>query len=123
MLFWSENRPEWVVALWGSILEGVIAVPLDFRSSAALVERIAAIVNARALLIGDAVGSPAVIPALCGLCGEICIRGEQGGAFAPAAPGRCRGDSFHLRRHRRAQGRHDHASQYPCESEAHRRRH
>lgn len=59
ILLWSENRPEWVVALWGCLLEGVIAVPIDFRSSASVVERIAAIVTARALLIGDSVEPPA----------------------------------------------------------------
>ena len=34
VVFWSENRPEWMAALWGCLLEGVIAVPMDFRSSA-----------------------------------------------------------------------------------------
>ena len=66
ILFWAENRPEWVVALWGSILEGVIAVPVDFRSSANVVERIAAIVNARALLIGEALEPPQASPAPSG---------------------------------------------------------
>jgi hypothetical protein len=28
VLFWSENRPEWVAALWGCLIEGVIAVPV-----------------------------------------------------------------------------------------------
>lgn len=55
VLFWSENRPEWVAALWGCLLEGVIAVPVDYRSSADLVLRIQHIVQARALLIGDEV--------------------------------------------------------------------
>ncbi len=58
ILFWAENRPEWVVALWGSILEGVIAVPIDFRSSANVVARIAGIVNARALLVGEGLQAP-----------------------------------------------------------------
>jgi len=58
ILVWGENRPEWVVALWGSILEGVIVVPIDFRSSATVVERIAGIVSARALLIGEALHAP-----------------------------------------------------------------
>src|SRR5688572_29509095 len=31
---WSENRPEWVVALWGCLLEGVVLVPIDYRASA-----------------------------------------------------------------------------------------
>jgi long-chain acyl-CoA synthetase len=58
ILFWGENRPEWVIALWGSILEGVTAVPIDFRSSARIVERIAGIVSARALLIGEGLDPP-----------------------------------------------------------------
>jgi long-chain acyl-CoA synthetase len=56
VLFWSENRPEWVAALWGCLIEGVIAVPIDYRSSADLVRRVNGIVHARALLVGDEVG-------------------------------------------------------------------
>ena len=55
VLFWSENRPEWVAALWGCLIEGVIAVPIDYRSSADLVRRVNAIVQARVLLVGDEV--------------------------------------------------------------------
>ena len=55
VLFWSENRPEWVAALWGCLLEGVIAVPVDYRSSPDLVRRIQTIVQARVLLVGDEV--------------------------------------------------------------------
>src|SRR3954470_5655070 len=58
VLFWSENRPEWIVALWGCLLEGVVAVPIDYRSSADLVRRIGAIVQARILLAGDEVSPP-----------------------------------------------------------------
>jgi long-chain acyl-CoA synthetase len=58
IVLWGENRPAWVVALWGCLLEGVIAVPIDFRSSPALVTRIAGLVEARALLIGDGLVAP-----------------------------------------------------------------
>ncbi|MBE3074806.1 MAG: AMP-binding protein, partial [Actinobacteria bacterium] len=60
IILWGENRPEWIVALWGCLLEGVIAVPIDYRASADLVHRIRKIVEARVLLIGDDVdvGSP-----------------------------------------------------------------
>jgi len=27
ILFWSENRPEWVAAFWGCVVAGVIVVP------------------------------------------------------------------------------------------------
>jgi long-chain acyl-CoA synthetase len=52
---WSENRPEWIVALWGCLLEGVVLVPIDYRASAAFLERVAAIVSARAILAGEVV--------------------------------------------------------------------
>ncbi len=55
VVLWSENRPEWVAALWGCLIEGAIAVPIDYRSSADFVRRIAGIVEARAILLGDAV--------------------------------------------------------------------
>ena len=55
VILWGENRPEWVAALWGCLLEGVVAVPIDFRSTADFVKRIAAIVEARAILAGDSV--------------------------------------------------------------------
>ena len=33
VLFWSENRPEWIAALWGCLLQGIVAVPIDYRAS------------------------------------------------------------------------------------------
>lgn len=53
VILYGENRPEWIIALWGCLLEGVIAVPIDYRSSAEFVDRIQAIVNARLVLTGD----------------------------------------------------------------------
>jgi len=55
IIFWSENRPEWIVALWGALSEGVIVVPVDYRSSADLLRRIQAVVKPRAALVGDEV--------------------------------------------------------------------
>ena len=42
VLFWSENRPEWIVALWGCLLQGVVAVPIDYRASADFLQRVRA---------------------------------------------------------------------------------
>lgn len=53
IILWSENRPEWIAAFWGAILAGVVVVPVDYRSSAEFVRRIAAIVSARTVFIGD----------------------------------------------------------------------
>ena len=55
VVLWSENRPEWLVVLWGCLLEGVIVVPIDYRSSPDLMLRIADIVDAKAIVTGDVV--------------------------------------------------------------------
>ncbi|HET7698726.1 MAG TPA: AMP-binding protein [Vicinamibacterales bacterium] len=57
---WSENRPEWVAALWGALLEGVVVVPIDYRASAEFLLKVASIVDARAVLVGDAVDAAAI---------------------------------------------------------------
>ena len=49
VVIWSENRPEWIVALWGCLLRGVVLVPIDYRASADFLRRVAAIVDARAI--------------------------------------------------------------------------
>ena len=53
VVFWGENRAEWIVALWGCVIEGVVVVPIDYRASAVLVDRIQQIVESRGILIGD----------------------------------------------------------------------
>ncbi len=52
---WSENRPEWIAALWGALLEGVVVVPIDYRASAEFLSKVSGIVDAKAILVGDAV--------------------------------------------------------------------
>lgn len=58
VVIWSENRPGWIGALWGCILGGIVAVPLDYRVSSELLLKITQLVNAKALLIGDEVSLP-----------------------------------------------------------------
>ena len=53
VLFWGENRPEWIVAFWGCLLRGAVVVPIDYRASAAFLEAVARRVDARLLLVGD----------------------------------------------------------------------
>jgi long-chain acyl-CoA synthetase len=57
---WSENRPEWIVAFWGCLLEGVILVPIDYRASETFLARVAEIVDARAILVGEVVDATAL---------------------------------------------------------------
>ena len=54
IVLWSENRAEWLAVLWGCLLEGVVLVPVDYRSPADLVLRIADIVDAKAIVVGEA---------------------------------------------------------------------
>jgi long-chain acyl-CoA synthetase len=53
IIIYSENRPEWLFALWGAILSGVVVVPIDYRSSQDFVGRIKAIVDARLIYTGQ----------------------------------------------------------------------
>jgi long-chain acyl-CoA synthetase len=54
-VIWSENRPEWIVAFWGSLLAGVVLVPMDYRISADMVRHVRDKVNAKLVLVGDEV--------------------------------------------------------------------
>ena len=62
VLFWCENRPEWIVAFWGCLLDGIVVVPIDYRASADVLLRIGRIVAAKLILIGD----------------DVALRGEPG---------------------------------------------
>jgi long-chain acyl-CoA synthetase len=67
--FWGENRPEWVACYWGCLLDGIVVVPIDYRSSTAFVEKVCRLVSARILLTGedvapaapDGTGTPAAV--------------------------------------------------------------
>ena len=53
VVFWGENRPEWVACYWGCLLAGIIAVPIDYRSSAEFVLKVRGLVDARLILVGE----------------------------------------------------------------------
>ena len=53
VIFWGENRPEWIACYWGCLISGIVVVPIDYRSSADFVRKVAGIVEARLVLIGD----------------------------------------------------------------------
>ncbi len=55
LLIWSENRPEWVCVFWGCVARGVHVVPVDYRSSTDLVQRIHGEVQAQLIVTGEAV--------------------------------------------------------------------
>jgi long-chain acyl-CoA synthetase len=58
IVIWSENRIEWVVALWATLLARAVLVPVDYRASADLVGRISELVRARLVLVGQEVEAP-----------------------------------------------------------------
>ena len=53
VVFWSENRPEWIVAFWGCLLGGIVVVPIDYRASPDFLVRVCRIVAAKLVLIGQ----------------------------------------------------------------------
>src|SRR5688500_2219650 len=56
VVFWGENRPEWIACYWGCLLNGIVVVPVDYRSSADFVRKVTGVVDARLLLVGDETG-------------------------------------------------------------------
>ncbi len=64
VIFYGENRPEWIVALWGCLLAGAVAVPIDYRSPIDFLERVRAKVKARLILAGGDVAMPTPAEAL-----------------------------------------------------------
>ena len=59
IVLWGENRPEWIVAFWGAVLNGVAVVPIDFRASADFLLKVRSVVDARIVIVGDDVVAPA----------------------------------------------------------------
>jgi long-chain acyl-CoA synthetase len=53
VVFFCENRAEWIVAFWGCLLGGIIVVPIDYRASPDFLERVSRIVGAKLVLVGQ----------------------------------------------------------------------
>ena len=90
VVVWGENCPDWIVALWGCLLARAVLVPVDYRASAALVERVAAIVHPQVLLVGDGLTAPRVDAsvAVWPLRGAAAHRAAAGGDAAGASGAR-----------------------------------
>ncbi|MDA1093638.1 MAG: AMP-binding protein [Acidobacteria bacterium] len=55
VLLWGENRPEWIIAFWGCLLRGIVAVPIDYRASPTFLQKVAQLVSAQIVVVGDEV--------------------------------------------------------------------
>jgi long-chain acyl-CoA synthetase len=53
VVFWGENRPEWLACYWGCLISGIVGVPIDYRSSTDFVAKVRGLVHAKVVLIGD----------------------------------------------------------------------
>jgi long-chain acyl-CoA synthetase len=53
VVFWGENRPEWIVCYWGAVISGVVVVPIDYRASGEFLQKVTAIVEARVIVVGE----------------------------------------------------------------------
>ena len=58
VVFWGENRPEWLMAFWGCLLRGAVVVPVDYRTSGNFLQKVGRTVNAKVVLVGDDVSQP-----------------------------------------------------------------
>ena len=85
VVLWGENRSEWVAAFWGCLLVRAVVVPLDVRTSADLLARVAARVDARIVVVGDE--APAAAPAPGTVHWRLSeVLAAQGAGAAPPAP-------------------------------------
>jgi long-chain acyl-CoA synthetase len=80
VVFWSENRIEWLTAFWGCLLRGATVVPVDFRASEDLLRRIVDVVKAKVVLVGDEVRRPSIEGA------KIWAMQGLGGTSEPGTP-------------------------------------
>ena len=55
LIIWSENRPEWMVAFWACVVEGIVVVPIDYRQSLEFLRHVQSVVQARLILVGEEV--------------------------------------------------------------------
>ncbi len=53
VVFWGENRPEWIACYWGCLIAGLVVVPIDYRSSPDFVLKVRGLVDARVVLVGE----------------------------------------------------------------------
>src|SRR5690349_17830777 len=63
VLFWGENRAEWIACFYGCLLRGVVVVPLDLKSAPDFVARVQQQVSAK-LLLSDEPQPPLEVPQL-----------------------------------------------------------
>jgi long-chain acyl-CoA synthetase len=85
VVFWSENRPEWIIALWGCLLNGSIAVPIDYRASHDFLNKVARIVNAKVLLLGEDVDEAITLDAEIWKLSDIDWKHLSDATFTPLA--------------------------------------
>jgi len=62
VLIWAENRAEWVAVFWACVVRGVQAVPVDFRFSPELVQRIRAESQPKLIVDQDVLETIARLP-------------------------------------------------------------
>jgi long-chain acyl-CoA synthetase len=90
IVIWGENRPEWIVAFWGTVLRGAVVVPIDYRASPEFLGKVATIVEAKAVLVGDEVELP---PGTVGGAVHVWQLAGIGALPAPARPASAGPDS------------------------------
>src|SRR5581483_11210115 len=62
VLFWSENRAEWIASFFGCLLRGAVVVPLDVQSAPDFAARVHGQVSAKLLLAGEGIERHGQLP-------------------------------------------------------------
>jgi long-chain acyl-CoA synthetase len=83
LILWGVNAPEWVVVFWACVARGIQVVPLDSRSSPALVRRVQEQVRAKFLVCDAHVDAATVASAGDDAAG--ITRFEEIAALAPSS--------------------------------------
>jgi long-chain acyl-CoA synthetase len=86
VVLWGENRAEWVVALWGCLLAGAVAVPIDLRTSPDLVGRVVRIVAAPVVIAGGDLRPPPLDGVAVWALDELLAGGAPGDLARPGTP-------------------------------------
>ncbi len=86
VILYAENRPEWLIAFWGCLLEGVAVVPVDFRAPHDFLQRVRDITGARLVLTGTETEPPTLREGI--IVGPLTdLARTSSAAWAEPAPG------------------------------------
>jgi len=83
ILFLGPNSAEWSAAFWGSVLRGVVVVPMDWAAAPDFIERVSRQVSAKLILAARNRTTPGDVPVV--ILEELCALVSHHSAGTPGA--------------------------------------